>query len=158
MKKIKLISETTLNNKWKKALIKLQGECFFCGNRKINQLQAHHIVHRNNSKILKWNVKNGLLVCGCTHLINKGLYKGQTCHQYAETPEGKEKIYKSIDIKFLTEYSLMDFKTFLLENNMTEKEFFWFQNLALDAIIKRETAINNHLKKLNDIVKDYYDL
>jgi hypothetical protein len=138
---IKSVSEVTLEKYWKAALIKQYGHCFFCGNEKKEQLQGHHIVHRN-CRLLRWNIRNGLIVCGCTHILNKGLYKGHTCHEYADTPEGEEKIFKAkknnklmFDKKFLTEYKLINFKDYLLENGISEKEFLFFQFMGLKAII-----------------------
>lgn len=134
MKLIKTISENTLQNNWREAILKKQGRCFFCGNAKKDQLQVCRIIEKNN--ILKWNINNGIVVCDCIHMLNKGLFKNKkTCLEFASSPEGKIRIYKSIDEKFLNDNNLISFEDYLLELNMKKREFFFFQNEGLKAVI-----------------------
>lgn len=108
-------SLSTLSRLWRKAILKKsRNVCIICGKYQPDHcLEAHHIIHRSQSGLLKWDVRNGVAVC-----------KGR-CHQVAGTKWGEkaiaEKIGEVYDI--LVETSRKTLKEYLFENGKTRAEW-----------------------------------
>ncbi len=117
---MKEYSDNYLNQLWRKAvLILYDNKCFFCG-KSINEveLECHHIVKRK-TLLLRWDYRNGIPVC---KWHRPGLQ--MSCHQYADTPAGRNEIYNRVPI--VGEYfnsRLIPFKQWLVDKGITKAEF-----------------------------------
>lgn len=119
---------STLAKLWRRAVLKKsKNTCAICGGVRTDaQLEAHHVIHRSQSGLLKWNVDNGVAVC-----------KG-SCHSEAHRAWGAVKIAKSLcDIYLnLVELDRQTLKTHLAETGKTRAEWLKEQYLELTDYLK----------------------
>lgn len=129
------ISEGNLNRLWRKAVLKLfKGRCFFCQSHyTLQEIECHHTVKRRNF-LLRYNWRNGIPTCKWCHGDNWKLR--MSCHQYAETPQGKH----------LIDVYQEPFRDYLTDRSGVSKQ--WF---AEHGITKREYLIEMH-QELMEIV------
>jgi predicted restriction endonuclease len=79
------VSETSLDNLWRKAIRKkFHGRCGLCGEP---GTEAHHVVRRAK-KVLRWEIRNGVLLCA-------------SCHRYADTGQGRRAVEALVDTDYL---------------------------------------------------------
>jgi hypothetical protein len=79
------VSDSTLDNLWRKAIRKkYHGRCGLCGEQ---GTEAHHVVRRAK-KVLRWDIRNGVLLCAL-------------CHRYADTGQGRRDIEGLVDAEYL---------------------------------------------------------
>lgn len=120
MKK-KGLSESTMMRLWREKVLRVHnGRCFFCGARADRTpVDCHHIVKRKHL-ILRYDHRNGIPACRTIHPINQHLK--MSCHEYAETPQGKALIAAHVDNEYLTA-RVIPAKQFFAEQGITEKEY-----------------------------------
>lgn len=93
---------------------KYNNRCAFCNS--VMDPQAHHIVHRNDY-LLKWDHRNGILLCGPWHL---------NCHAKADTIFGREMVRSIIgdeDWNYLKSLERIPKKQYFVEHGLSEREF-----------------------------------
>jgi hypothetical protein len=114
-------SDSTLNKLWRQAVLKTYNyRCYFCGvHIETTELECHHIIKRKNM-VTRWDVINGVPVCKYPN--NKTPYK-MSCHEYAETPEGRSRILHSPELVEYLQRRVVPFKQWLVDRGMTVKEF-----------------------------------
>ena len=67
MKRPKGLSDSTLLSLWRKAVHKSwKGKCALCGSEE--ELECHHVVPRRH-RLLRFDVRNGLLLCKMCHKL-----------------------------------------------------------------------------------------
>jgi hypothetical protein len=88
MDKMRGLSESNMVSLYRKAALALfHGKCFFCGaDYRSVEIEVHHPTKRNKF-LLKYNYRNAIPTCKWP----KDEY-GMSCHQFAETPNGKKRI------------------------------------------------------------------
>jgi hypothetical protein len=123
VKRFKGLGDSNLNSLWRKAVLAVFGsKCFFCGtDASVQEVECHHIVKRKTF-LLKYNYRNGIPACKWVHEGNK--HFKMSCHQFAETPEGKHLINEHIAPyrEYLTDRSGQA-KQWLVEHGMTKNEY-----------------------------------
>ena len=121
---MKKVSDSTLNKLGRKVALALwRTRCPLSGNQNINELQAHHIVHRNRT-LLKWDWRNLFVVS----MSSDDKYKidGLTAHQFADTLKGRDKVHMIIgndQWTYLQRMELWNFKDYLVAHGSTRDEF-----------------------------------
>ena len=115
------LTDSNLNKLWRSAvLVKFGSRCFFCG-RHINQtdLEVHHYIKRKNI-LTRYDWRNGFPVCKYPTEWK------MSCHQFAETPNGRNRIVHHLLIYNFETYlqdRVMPFKQYLVEHGMTRNDF-----------------------------------
>jgi hypothetical protein len=117
------LSDSNLNQMWRKAVLKKFGnKCFFCSASADSQVvECHHVVKRKTF-LLRYDWRNGIPACKWLHSGNK--HFKMSCHAFAETPQGKHLINAHIAPfrEYLTDRSGQS-KQWLLEHGMTKTDF-----------------------------------
>jgi len=81
------------------ALILFNQKCFFCGeDYRVVEIEVHHPTKRNNF-LLKYSFRNAIPACKWP----KDEY-ALSCHQFAETPNGKRRIDQYQEEKGYSDY------------------------------------------------------
>jgi len=116
MKTKKSVSDSTLIKYFRLAVLhRDENTCQICGNTDIPQnLEAHHIVKRRGSRVLKYDCKNGATV-----------HRGD-CHRMAHKLIGKDEIKFKIGDKrwqYLKEGEQYLYPDWLLLVQMTDNEW-----------------------------------
>jgi len=125
MKKVKFrgLSEGNLNRLWRKVVLEIfGGKCFFCGAHHTEQeIECHHTVKRKNF-LLRYNWRNGIPSCKWVH--GKNGHLKMSCHQFAETPEGKHiiDVYQARFRDYLTARSGVA-KQWFVEHGITKRDY-----------------------------------
>jgi len=125
------LSDSNLRKLWRDAVLtKHHYRCFFCGRHlKETTLEAHHFIHRNNL-LTRYDWRNGFPVCKYPTEWH------MSCHQYAETPQGKQKI--------ILHLSIHNFLNYLQDRDTQSKQ--WF--------VERGITKNDFLKTMYDELKN----
>lgn len=119
---MKGLSDANLQRLYRKAAYKsFNDKCFFCGAHRSNtDMEIHHPNHRNGL-LLKYDYRNAIPCCKWA----KDEY-ALSCHQFAETPEGKKRITAYQDKMGYTEYLQErsgSCKQFFVERGITRTDF-----------------------------------
>jgi hypothetical protein len=121
---MKGLSDSNLNNLWRKAVLKKFGnKCFFCSASADSQIvECHHSAAKRKMFLLKHDWRHGIPACKFIHPGNK--HFKMSCHQFAETATGKHLInaYLAPYREYLTDRS-RPAKQWLVEHGMTKNEF-----------------------------------
>lgn len=131
------LSDSTLLGMLRKAVLKLfGGKCFFCGAHYLSvPVAIHHIVKRK-MLLLRYSYQNTIPVCDSLHEKNKHLK--MTCHQYAETPDGRKQIsdylVKKGYLGYLQERDSQS-KQWFVRNGITKNDYLSTMKKELQEII-----------------------
>ena len=116
------VSASHLDQLWRKAIRnKWDNKCALCG---YPQGESHHVIKRRHV-LLKWDLRNGMLLCA-RH------------HQEAETLQGKIKVLAKMDkqeLEEITELEKYTLKDWLTAHRMTSDEFRVFARDRLKAYL-----------------------
>lgn len=127
---VKKLSNGYLDSLWSKAVkTKWHNCCALC--YATEGLESHHIVHRRQSWVLRWEVKNGVALCA-------------KCHSLADTINYIERIKPIVEWDWLGDMQVLyPVKyDYLLANNISEEEFRRDKSEELRNIIKNWSAPN----------------
>lgn len=95
-------------------------KCYFCGKPSEN---IHHIIPRSNT-LLRYDLENLLPVC-------------YNCHQALHNHSCDIALYIGLSrYAYLEEMSKVNFKDYLLNNNLTKEEFFKLKEKELRGAIR----------------------
>ena len=86
---------------------------------------AHHICHRGQNYGLRWDIENGITLC-------------RTCHDKADTLNGRKEIMKLVNSEYL-EHNEADFRLkhdFLKQKGLDEIEFKKLRLQELKDVVK----------------------
>lgn len=113
-KKQRGVSDSNLNLLWRKTVLAVhENKCFFCGSdANIVDIECHHYAAKRKNFLLRWDWRNGIPVCKWVHKDNEKFK--MSCHQYAETWEGRQKI-----ADYAEQYSER-----IVKRSMTAKQWF----------------------------------
>jgi len=154
---IRGISDSNLNLLWRKTVLAAhRNKCFFCGaDANGVEVECHHYAAKRKNFLLRWDWRNGIPVCKWWHDGNEQL--GCSCHQYAETWGGKEKIaeYAKQFHDHLINRNVTA-KQWLVERGMTKKDFkiMMYQDLTLTwGLAQTAEKCGNHefFKRLSHV-------
>lgn len=117
-------SDSNLNVLWRKTVLAVHGnKCFFC-EADVNhyEIECHHWAAKRKIYLLRWDWRNGIPVCKWAN--DRGTQLSMSCHQFAETLQGRNMISDHMKIfhKYLYERNVSA-KQWLVEHGMTKKDF-----------------------------------
>jgi hypothetical protein len=126
------LSDSNLQDKWRKVvLLKFGNCCFFCGKPKGQvEIECHHLVKRK-TLLLRHDWRNGIPVCKFG------------CHSYAETPTGKHLIDVHID----------RYRDYLQERSGQAHDWFVSHNVTRNEFLRSMLDDLNAKLELNDYSK-----
>src|SRR5271157_633997 len=122
------LSPKYLDDLWSKAIKKRDGyKCVLCPSGSV--LESHHVVHRRQNWVLRWNIKNGITLC-------------KMCHDLADTLQFKNLIAMHVDMEYLADIEMRypQKADFLIDRGMSEAE------ARKDFADKLKKVINSRLK------------
>jgi hypothetical protein len=112
----------TLKQLWHEVIYQKQGKrCKYCGEY---SEQVHHIIPKSQSELLRYDWKNGVVLC-------------QLHHQSAQDNDFIDKWLQSTwkHMKYLKKMNQMSYKQYLLEQGLTEKGWLKLKRIELQEII-----------------------
>ena len=122
------MKQTTRFNIWSRAVRARDGnKCRLCGSR--DKLDAHHIIHRRKSAILKFDLDNGITLCR------------DRCHAKAETIEGRERIKNEIGLDIwnkLSYFENQNIKDYLIKDGRGLEEFYDEKTNEAKEVLKND--------------------
>ena len=115
-----------LDSLFRTAILKIHKCCIFCGESNPDNLEVHHYIRRS-IKLLRYDFKNGFPLC-----------KIKGCHNIGHIFEGDKKLTEFMGEDqnlYLYEKQRINFKQYLIDNGITDQEFFKSKEKELQDII-----------------------
>jgi hypothetical protein len=128
------LGDSNLLRLWRQAVLKSwDGKCFFCQNENEQEIECHHTPSKRRHKLTRYLAQNGIPVCSMNWKT------GISCHQYADTREGEEKIKQAIgeDKWFeIDRLARQTIKGYCQREGITVNEYLLERKKELEKIIK----------------------